>query len=306
MELKLNPLLKSSFIQTVLPVYLPTPELPKNIKRHEITLRDGDKMAIYLSDIGSTEINILIHGLTGSIHSNYIKRNAYFLNQNNISFGLVNLRGSDCVTAKNKKPYHSGLSQDIEDLINYISNLNFKRINLIGFSLGANLILKYLSTHEVSNVINKAICISPPCDLSDSVEKMQKVYFSIFNKFFAKEIIKLSRLNKIEIPKELSEKNIDLKMVDHFLTAKTWGYENADEYYQKASTHFDLNKINHKTYILLAEDDPISSTSWVKNINNSKIDIQITKNGGHVGFMDHLKKYQMRYLDKFILDKIKE
>lgn len=306
MELKINPVIQSSFIQTVLPVYLPTPNLSQDLIRHEISLRDSDKMAIYISNNVQDEINILIHGLTGSVQSNYVKRNAYFFNQHKIHYGLVNLRGSDCVIGKNKKPYHSGLSQDIEDLVFFLIKLGYQKINLIGFSLGANLILKYLSSHTIPSEINKSICISPPCDLADSVKKMQKVYFSIFNKFFAGEIIKLSKQNNIEIPSELLTKKVDLKMVDHFLTAKTWGYKNADDYYYKASTNRDLNKIQQKTYILIAQDDPISSTSWVKTVSNPLIDILITKHGGHVGFMDHFKKFEMRFLDKFILNKIKE
>ena len=92
----------------------------------------------------------------------------------------------------------------------------------------------------------------------------------------------------------LNHHNRSIRLFDSIITAPRWGYENVDQYYEKASPLKALIKnldAMPPTLILQAEDDP-----WVpfKSTNvlaqetilstNSQIRVIISKHGGHNGF----------------------
>lgn len=308
MRLNLPFPLKSGIAQTILPVYLIKINLKHSYERHEIILRDRDIASIYHYKVNEeSPLCVLFHGLTGSADSHYMKRTAKLALENDINIALVNMRGSACVTKKSKKPYHSGLSQDVEDIVNYISDNKLSdKIILTGFSLGGNLILKYLGTLNVNKAIKGAISVCPPCELDKCVDRMNQMKFPLFDYFFTKEIIRMAKENNYKIPKEFNQKNIDLKMLDEVFTAPYWGYESADDYYQKASSINDLKNIKIPTSILTALDDPIVDSRWAKKYQHKNLDITLTENGGHVGYLDKIYSKQPSFLEKFIVYKIKE
>lgn len=308
MRLNLPFPLRSGIAQTIVPVYITKINLKHSYERHEIILRDRDIASIYhYSDNQDSPLCILFHGLTGSADSHYMKRTAKLALDNNINIALVNMRGSACVVKKSQRPYHSGLSQDVEDIVNYITDNNISdNIILAGFSLGGNLILKYLGTHNVNKAVKSAISICPPCELDKCVERMNQMKFPFFDYFFTKEIIRMAKENNYKIPKEFNQKNIDLKMLDDVFTAPYWGYESADDYYLNASSINDLQKINIPTSILTALDDPIVDSRWAKEYKYNNLDITLTENGGHVGYLDKVYSKQPSFLESFIVEKIKE
>lgn len=71
--------------------------------------------------------------------------------------------------------YHSGATYDLDLVISHAAK-NYSNIHLIGFSLGANLTLKYLGeTSWKSKIhIKKAVAISVPLDLGGSCDKIDE------------------------------------------------------------------------------------------------------------------------------------
>jgi uncharacterized protein len=299
-------LLRNAYLQTVLPAYLKTPRITVEYKRYEITLRDGDIAAFYHYKLNDGVLCLYFHGLTGSFESNYMQRGAYFCLQENLNAGLVNFRGSGCVEKKSKRPYHSGLIEDLEDIMAFIfENKLASKIILIGHSLSANLILKYMATISNNNIILGAVAISPPCEIANCVKKMRDTPLQLFDRFFVKEITTLAKINGFKFKID-SSKLKKLKDVDEYFTAWNWGFTSADHYYDVASSISDLPQITINTHILTALDDPIVDSTWATNYHHKNLNITITKNGGHVGFLDTLKSYEMKFLDHYILRAIKD
>lgn len=293
------------YLQTILPLFLKPPALANNFKLHQIKLPDGDTLGLHLKIINQDyPLLILIHGLTGSHESHYIKRCAKFLENQKINLGLLNLRGSGSVEKLSKKPYHSGLSQDINETITYIGqNFSFKRIIPCGFSLGANLVLKYAMDFKTPPEIQNIIAVCPPCDLRATVEKINKSPFKMFDSFFAKEIMRIAKLNGHNLDPKLNGKS-SLMEVDHYYTALTWGYRDAYDYYQKASTYKRLDEIQIPCSILTAADDPIVSNDWVTNLSNKMITHTQTALGGHVGFFESMNLNSANYLENYLLENL--
>ena len=116
-----------------------------NYTRKRLELEDGDFIDLDFSSVNSNKIVVAIHGLEGSSGSNYIKSLTKVLNQHQFDVVAVNLRGCSGESNRKLNSYHSGKTDDLDKVITYINTkYSYIEINLVGFSLGGNMILKYL------------------------------------------------------------------------------------------------------------------------------------------------------------------
>src|SRR5690606_3282939 len=72
--------------------------------------------------------------------------------------------------------YNAGKTDDLEAVIDFILNKDeYNQIGLMGFSLGGNLLLKYLGERDsFPKEIKKAIAISTPLSLKGSLESLNE------------------------------------------------------------------------------------------------------------------------------------
>ena len=171
---------------------------------------------------------------------------------------------------------------------------NNKR-GLIGFSLGANLALKFLG--ERGNVgpewVQTAVAVSPPFNMKTSAAKLSRGFSQLYTKYF------LRSLRQTVLAKaDLLEPLIDIPTVlaarsfyefDNVGTAPLGGFQNADDYYQKCSTAQFLPHIQVPTLLLRALDDPFfvpDDVPYDTIATNSHLTAGITEKGGHMGFVE--------------------
>ena len=311
------PLIKSGIKQTLVANFWPHISDLKYNASHIIELEDKDKLSLleYYSIDSDQPIILMIHGLTGSHKSNYMSRLTKQLYSKYRVFRL-NLRG--CGTGKGlaKNPYHSGRSEDIVAVLNFlISTYPNKKIHLLGFSLGANIILKMAGEFDqlFKPYLQSIIAISPPLDLHASVKKIIAPQNKIFNQYFTRALINsindsfhLSIKDKKSISKVKS-----VYEFDDIYTAPICGFENALDYYNQCSSKNFLTSITTPTLILHSKDDPlISSVGYdPKKYHNSSLTWIQTQYGGHVGFIGYTPlKFKFHWMDSLItawLDKNK-
>lgn len=89
----------------------------------------------------------------------------------------INLRGCSGEPNRLLSSYHSGKTDDIETVINYVTgNFSYSTIFIAGFSLGGNIVLKYAGEKggEVPKLIRGIAGISVPCDLQSSAIHLKK------------------------------------------------------------------------------------------------------------------------------------
>ena len=75
---------------------------------------------------------------------------------------------------------------------------------------------------------------------------------------------------------------------DDAATAPLHGFENADDYYRRASSVFDLHKIRTPTLCISAEDDPFTPPGVLDRVRAAAppaMEVVITRSGGHTGFV---------------------
>jgi predicted alpha/beta-fold hydrolase len=160
--------------------------------RERINLPDGDFMDIdwSFSEKTSHKLAILLHGLEGSAHRAYIKGTGKILIENGWDVAAVNYRGCSGEMNTAYQSYNAGKTDDLETVIDFILKKdNYKEIALVGFSLGGNLLLKYLGERETfPKEIKKAVAISTPLKLKESLEMLNHYYNWVYRSVFLTEM----------------------------------------------------------------------------------------------------------------------
>ncbi|MFN8674401.1 MAG: alpha/beta fold hydrolase [Candidatus Sericytochromatia bacterium] len=262
-----------------------------------INLDDKNSVKCFYHKNNSQNCAILVHGLEGSADSGYVSSTAKKLLKKGFSVIRVNLRNCGNTLELCETLYNAGMSQDILKIAEYSNkNLNYNNIFLVGFSLGANIVLK--ASGEINNqtYIKKIVSISPPLDLAECSNAILKPENKIYDNYYLKKLlrtyIKKYKLFPNIYKLSLLEKINNLQDFDNFITAPYSGYKDAFDYYNQNSS---INFIEHAkvdTLIIQAKDDPIipfSSTERALKIDNPKVKYLISKHGGHVGFINSFK-----------------
>jgi predicted alpha/beta-fold hydrolase len=304
-KLNFKPLfgLSSTHLQMITAAYIPKGKAPAS---HQwlVDIGNGDKLSCELSiPSGWQEENktiVMIHGLGGSHQSNYMVRMARKLHEKGHKVVRINLRGCGSGKGLSKLPYHAGNSDDILKVIQALKEKTpHSEIYLVGFSLGANTVLKLAGElgPDSEKLVKTFIAICPPFDLQHTVRLIEKKIHIFYRRYFLKHISKQST-------PWTSEKFHSLYKFDDKITGPSWGYAGADDYYQKCSSKHFLSTIGVTTHILSAEDDPFISVDPLKNISISgHVHLWTTRFGSHMGF---LGRTEIQWLDQLLLGWIEE
>ncbi|EKE24322.1 MAG: hypothetical protein ACD_6C00157G0002 [uncultured bacterium] len=165
------------------------------------------------------------------------------------------------------------------------------QLGAIGFSLGGNVLLKWLGETGKHNPLKAAIAISVPFELHKTAARIQVG----FSKYYQRHLLKCicNRLSKkfekmsSPIDRSLLKTIKTMYELDDKITAPLHGFSGIDEYYQTASSRQYLHNIQVKTLILHAKDDPLVSENAIPHANelSHHTKLEVSNAGGHVGFV---------------------
>ena len=117
--------------------------------RQRVELDDGDFIDLdWLSasepdNAGQRTLVFLLHGLCGSSSSSYMQSLQRHLFKAGCSSVAMNFRGCSGDLNRRGRAYHSGVSDDLEEVLNtVIDTFHPNAISLVGYSFGANVLLK--------------------------------------------------------------------------------------------------------------------------------------------------------------------
>ena len=256
-----------------------------------ITTPDNDWLEVSSSSLKSDKVVIISHGLEGSSDRPYIRGMAKAFFEKGFDVVAWNYRGCASEMNKQLRFYHSGATDDLDVVINHAIQLKYTSINLIGFSLGGNITLKYLGEdRNRSEILKKAVAISVPMELKTGCERLStpanKIYHDRFLKSLKNKIIAKSKLME-----GLDIKGIEsittLKDFDDRYTAPLHGFRDAYDYYSQCSSVRYVHNIQIPALILTALNDPFLSEEcypFDQVKNHETVVLETPERGGHVGF----------------------
>lgn len=269
----------SSHLQTILPAYLPAGREPPT-KQWLVAIGNGDFLSCEVSTPERwQETVVLVHGLGGSAQSNYMVRLARKFYTRGYKVVRVNLRGCGSGKGLSKLPYHAGTSGDLLAVLEAL--LPTTSLHVVGFSLGANVVLKLAGElgSQAKALVKSFAAICPPIDLAKSVQRIEEKRHCLYHAYYLKKILAQATAWN---PQNISS----IYEFDDRLTARLWGYQGADDYYQVNSSLSFLEKIEQTTYLLFSGDDPFISTQSLEPFAlPAAVHLYKTTHGGHMGFL---------------------
>ncbi|MGL5098033.1 MAG: YheT family hydrolase, partial [Planctomycetia bacterium] len=160
-----------------------------------VALPDGD--AIVLHDESPAgwrhgdPIALLMHGLCGCNRSPYLVRIAAKLRARGVRSFRMDLRGCGAGLMLARGPYHSGRSEDLAAAVDALGVLcPDSPLGVAGFSLGGNIILKYLgeTPERVPSTLRAAAAVNPPADLWACIRNLARPGNRLYDRYFVKKL----------------------------------------------------------------------------------------------------------------------
>jgi uncharacterized protein len=304
--------LKNKHLQTLFPVLFPH-KTNLLLIREDFHLPDGDILQLdwTTNKQENKPLIVLLHGLEGSSSSPYIQR----MMKSALKYGLravcMHFRGCGGIPNKLSRAYHAGETEDLSFFLNYLTQKMgiIDKIFIAGFSLGGNVLLKWLGENPNNKIITSAAAASVPFDLANSADCMDqgvsKIYQWWLLKCLKESILRKGNFESIGIKENEIENLKNFWEFDDKITAKIHGFLNANDYYLKSSSRQFLSKIKTPTLIIHSLDDPFMSPSCIPNKDELSIstEFELSKNGGHIGFVSGAIPFFPQYwLEKKILN----
>ncbi len=282
-------------------------------QRERMEMLDGDFMDIDFSTIGSKSVVVIVHGLEGSSQSKYVTALSQISNEEGFDVAAVNLRGCSGETNRLLNSYHSGKTNDLAELLDYLeTNKAYDAYYVVGYSLGGNILLKYLgeSRSDYPSKLKGGVGVSVPCDLKASSETIAKFWNMVYMQNFLISLKKKTRIKLAQFPENdlqteaiLNAKNfLDF---DNYFTAPVNGFKDANDYWKQNSCKQFLEGIKIPSLLVTSIDDPFLSDSCIpvkEAENNDNFHLEVTKYGGHVGYNSNFDHGSGFWLEKRISD----
>jgi predicted alpha/beta-fold hydrolase len=245
-------------------------------------------------DVARRPLAILIHGLTGDEESTYMLSTAAHLLGIGHPVMRLNLRGAGPSRFRCRQQYHAGRSEDLRNvLLQLDGRLAAQGILLVGYSLGGNMLLKYLGEQERRAPVLGAVSVSAPIDIKATQVRFMKRRNRKYHNFI------LDRM-KAEIAAPNSDISAEQRAVipgiasvydfDDRLVAPLNKFAGADDYYARCAAQSFMKEIRVPTLVIHARNDPwigqdaYLAFDWKAN---AKLIPLLPRSGGHVGFHGH-------------------
>ncbi len=270
------------------------PRRAPRTQSERLELPDGDFLD--LSWIGHDQgpLVIVLHGLTGSVRSPYAKGMLSAIAAAGWRGCLMHFRGCSDQPNRLARSYHSGETGDLTHLVQVLHKRNPDRpMAAVGYSIGGNVLLKYLGEKRADSPLSAAVAISVPYDLALACRHMENGLSRLYQWNLVRQLrVAVGRkMKRQDLGIGLEPKHLrtlrTFRTFDHRVTAPLHGFASADDYYRKSSSRAFLKHIQTPTLLLHAEDDPFMHPGVLPKPGelSPEVTLELSAHGGHVGFV---------------------
>ena len=288
-------------LQTLYPTLFRSRTYPA-LQRERLELADGDFIDLDWAGDDGRPVVLVLHGLEGSLQSHYAGGILRALTASGYRAVLMYFRG--CSGEPNRLPrsYHSGETGDLATVVRHIrKRLPSTPLAAIGYSLGGNVLLKWLGETGSDNGLATAIAVSVPFDLDQAARKLERGLSRIYQRHLLQKLRRsvAAKTRRLATPRP-AEPLADLKTFRQFddaITAPLHGFRDVDDYYSRCSSHGFLRDVTTPTLILHSQDDPFLPSAAIPDaaMLSPATTLELTSAGGHVGFIAGNTPFRPRY-----------
>jgi predicted alpha/beta-fold hydrolase len=273
-------------------------------ERERIELDDGDFVDLdWAVEVGGTSpapdapLVLVMHGLEGSSRSEYVLEMQRALARVGLASAALNFRS--CSGEPNRLPrfYHAGDTLDPATVLELLrARFPNRPLGAVGFSLGGNVLLKYLGERgrdpADDAAVSAAVAISPPFDLATGVVTVERGLSRGYQHYLLRKLQRKVRAkagmlqDHVDVTALLAARS--LREFDELGTAPLSGFRDWSDYYARASSKQFLPHVRRPTLVIRALDDPFLNAEAVpppELTANPLIEGVFPRSGGHVGFV---------------------
>jgi len=251
----------------------------------------GDRMIGLLSrpETETRPLAVLVHGLAGSASSLYMRMTARHLLDRGYPVLRLNLRGAGVSAMSCTCRYNAGQSGDIADALGRLEpSLMARGAFIVGFSLGGNILLKFLAEQAGQFPILAAASVSAPIDLAASARRIMAPRNWLYHKWLLAETKRAwAGAVLTEGQRRGHAEARSMYEFDDRVVGPCAGFSGADEYYARCMGLRFLDRIKVPTLVIHAVDDPWIPVSILNGVawpDMPCLTPLIADGGGHVGF----------------------
>lgn len=286
--------------QTVAGKYL-RPATGVRYRRERVETPDGDFVDLDFASVpGRAEpppdapLVLVTHGLEGSAQSAYVLETCRSLWDAGMRGVALNFRS--CSGEPNRLPrfYHAGDTGDVGFVLELLAS-RFPGVPLaaVGFSLGGNVLLKYLGEQGGRAPLAAAVSVSVPFDLSAGADALDesrigRIYVAIFLRSLRRKWLGKGEQLRGPLDRDRIMAARTFREFDDAGTARLHGFRDVDHYYGSSSSAQYLPAIRRPTLLVQALDDPFLPREALPHAavrDNPWLTAAFAEHGGHVGFI---------------------
>ncbi|MGA3080580.1 MAG: alpha/beta fold hydrolase [Terracidiphilus sp.] len=291
--------LSNCHLQTIVGNFLPRPpfRLAAVSETVEVDPADGSRVLCHChwqEDLTAQLTVLLVHGLEGSSDSRYMQGiavRAWEAGWNVIRMNMRTCGGTETLTPT---LYHSGLSGDVGAVArHYAQRFGLKRLALVGYSMGGNMVLKLAGEWGRRPPLCAAATVCPAVDLAPGADALHEpLNLGYEYRFLRGLLARYARKAALFPGIYASRKSIgpvrSIRQFDDKIVARYWGFRDADDYYDRAAAARVVDRIAVPTLVLRALDDPfirLLPQTRAKLLANPQVSLVETLHGGHCAFL---------------------
>jgi len=299
--------LKNRHAQTIYPSAPWARTAPVALRSDALDLPDGDTTVVdWLVEAPDNPddlpLLVILHGLESSAEASYAQMMLAAARDNGWNACVLHFR--DCGDYRNRLPrrYHAGETNDIRYFLEkLITDGQRGPVCAVGYSLGGNVLLKYLGENGATTPLLAAAAVSVPLDLGISAEALNVG----FSKFYQRHLLKRMK-NSISRKFDQYTAAFDwhnsmaaktFAEFDDLVTAPLHGFDGKDDYYGSCSSAAFLQHIERPTLIVNSTDDPFMTPEVIpdEDLISDCVTLELSSAGGHVGFVEGGTPWRPKY-----------
>jgi predicted alpha/beta-fold hydrolase len=267
--------------------------------RERWELPDGDFLDLDRHSAGGPDAPLLVvcHGLEGSSRAPYVRGLAAVARGRGLSVLALNFRGCSGEPNRLARFYHSGETGDLDAVVRREAARRPGRpILLAGFSLGGNVVAKYLADlgEAAPPEVRAAAVISVPFDLARSARALDGpgTMMWVYRERFLRRLRRKALAKAGRFPEAFDVAAIraarTFAAYDAAVTAPLHGFASAEDYWTRCSSGPRLGGVRRPLLALSSLDDPMVPAEALPleaARANPFVTLEVTDAGGHVAFV---------------------
>ncbi|KAF0935928.1 hypothetical protein E2562_036672 [Oryza meyeriana var. granulata] len=195
---------------------------------------------------------ILLPGLTGGSDDTYVRHMLLRARSKGWRVVVFNSRGCAHSPVTTAKFYSASFTGDLRQVVDHVlGRYPQSNVYAVGWSLGANILVRYLGEETDKCVLSGAVSLCNPFNLVIADEDFHKGFNNVYDRALARALRNIFKKHALlfeglegeyNIPKAANARSV--RDFDEGLTRVSFGFKSVDDYYSNSSSSDSIKNVS--------------------------------------------------------------